>query len=228
LTYIAGMRCSDGVVLVGDRKVVSGDGTKASYENKLTMDVSSIVVGYAGSDILSRRFRSQLVEFAKTIVGQAIGFEPFVEKIEDIVTRLNQRYRDKVASRIEVLIAAKLAEPLVGLRYVHEAGVADEVASYKAIGSGEPFGDIFLKLHWQPGHPFPTMQKAAEIGHFIIKYIEKFQLDDTVGVGNMSPQIWFLPNTDMPREVDSSILQNLEEITTQRLDKIPQSIVELF
>jgi|SRR5208282_2453828 len=225
MTYIAGLRCKDGVVLIGDRKIVSADGTRATYENKLTQDVPGIVVGYAGSDILSRRFRSQLVGMVGTFGAQPIGFEPFVEKIEDIVTRLNVRYRDKVTDEIEVLIAAKLAQPLVGLRHIHYTGVADEVLKYKAIGSGEPFGEVFLNHLWRDDM---TMSQAAEVGHFIIRYIDRFRLDEKVGVGDKQPQIWFLPNDGMPREAEEGNLHLLDKVTNERLTKFPQNVLSLF
>ena len=38
------------------------------------------------------------------------------------------------------------------------------------------------------------MKQFAEIGYFIIKYIEKTELDASIGVGNLKPQIWYLPN----------------------------------
>lgn len=220
-----GSRCKDGVVLVGDRKIVSADGTKAIFENKLTQDVPDIVVGYAGSDILSRRFRSQMVGMVGTFGGQPIGFEPFVEKIEEIVTRLNQRYRDKVVDEIEVLIAAKLAQPLVAFRHIHYAGVADEVLKYKAIGSGEPFGEVFLNHLWRNDM---TMWQATEVGHFIISYIDRFRLDETVGVGDKQPQIWFLPNDNMPHEADEPSLNKLAKLTNERLSRFPQDVLALF
>lgn len=226
MTYIAGLRCKDGVVLVGDRKVVSADRTKASYENKLTMDVSGIVVGYAGSDILSRRFRSELVALVNSYGGQPAQFEPFVEKVEDIVTRLNQRYRDKVTDQMEVLIAARLAQPLVALRHIHIAGVADEVPEYIAIGTGEPYGAAFLKHLWRSDL---SMKEAIEIGYFIVRYIERFQLVDTVGCGNAYPQIWCLSNSDpVPREIDKADAHSLEILTEQRLARLPTDVVELF
>ena len=46
-----------------------------------------------------------------------------------------------------------------------------------------------------------SMKDTAELGYFIIKYIENFELDFTVGVSNNKPEIWYIPNryTDQER-----------------------------
>ena len=36
------------------------------------------------------------------------------------------------------------------------------------------------------------MEEIAMLGHFVIKYIERFKLNDKVGG---EPQIWFIPDT---------------------------------
>jgi hypothetical protein len=38
------------------------------------------------------------------------------------------------------------------------------------------------------------MKQVAELGYFVIKYIEDFQLDLSVGIGHKRPQIWYLPD----------------------------------
>jgi len=39
-------------------------------------------------------------------------------------------------------------------------------------------------------------KRAAEIGWFIIKYIEDHKIHSSVGVGKDIPQIWFIPNNE--------------------------------
>ena len=38
------------------------------------------------------------------------------------------------------------------------------------------------------------MKEVAEIGYFTIKYIEKFRLDESVGIGEFHPLIWYIPD----------------------------------
>ena len=38
------------------------------------------------------------------------------------------------------------------------------------------------------------MREVAEVGYFIIKYIEKFKLDESVGVGKFYLLIWYIPD----------------------------------
>ncbi|HXG07212.1 MAG TPA: hypothetical protein VNI77_07805 [Nitrososphaera sp.] len=39
-----------------------------------------------------------------------------------------------------------------------------------------------------------SMEEVAELGYCIIRCIEEFELDTTVGVGNTHPQIWYIPD----------------------------------
>jgi hypothetical protein len=75
------------------------------------------------------------------------------------------------------------------------------------IGTGAPYGSIFLKQNWAPNL---TMKQVAELGYFIIKYIERYSLDLSVGVNNNKPQIWFMPNDASYYSLDIEALNELE------------------
>jgi hypothetical protein len=51
---------------------------------------------------------------------------------------------------------------------------------------------IYLKKHFEN----KSMDKIAELGYFIVRYIERFGLDCGVGTGKSkpNPQIRFIPN----------------------------------
>jgi len=51
-----------------------------------------------------------------------------------------------------------------------------------------------MKKVWNPEL---SMEQVAELGYFIIKYIENFELILTVGVGHIGyPQNWFIPHDE--------------------------------
>ena len=89
-------------------------------------------------------------------------------------------------------------------------GVANE-----QIG-GSPFGKFYLKTYW---HQSKTME-CCELGYFIIKYIEEFGLDLTVGVGDNKPypQIKFLPDGARDREPTAEEMQKFEKNAKNKLE----------
>ena len=50
LTVIIGAKCSDGIVLVADRKLTNIFDESVRYDNKLFGDLSHITMGYTGAE----------------------------------------------------------------------------------------------------------------------------------------------------------------------------------
>jgi len=194
MTYILGAHCLDGVVLVADRKVTLDSGADQTFEDKLFYVANSIVVGSSGVSGLFEKFRERLgmqinlPNWEKTILN-------LTSHIETITRELNEQYREVLhGEAFDVLLGVKTTGGAV-LEYVYPIGFAEGVRKYKAIGHGEPYGSFFLKKWWKPTM---TMKDAIELGFFIIKYIQEFQLDNTVGVGDGYPQAWVMPNNPPP------------------------------
>ncbi len=123
------------------------------------------------------------------------------------------------------------------LQYILPRGFAEPVRRYKAIGHGEPYGSVFLKQLWRSDM---TMNQVAELGYFIIKYIEATELDASVGVGNGHPQVWFIPNNP-PQGVseeekkkyevhkpDEELLQRFKESAESRVRKLREDTTQIF
>ena len=70
------------------------------------------------------------------------------------------------------------------------------------------------------------MKDIAEIEYFIIKYIEKFSLNYTVGLGSNYPQkIWFIPNNFAPDyQIADEELKDLDVKTNIRLNNLSKFI----
>ena len=70
-----------------------------------------------------------------------------------------------------------------------------------------------------------TMKEIGELGYFIIKYIQDFNLDEGVGVDKDHPtQICFIPDNPLDGKLDynadDQVLNEFEERTNERLAKI--------
>ena len=76
-----------------------------------------------------------------------------------------------------------------------------------------------------------NMEEVGELGYFIIKYIQRFELDLTVGVDNIrvtndKPQIWFIPDNVDDYQADEHLLKKFEQKTQTRLEKLNQNITD--
>jgi 20S proteasome alpha/beta subunit len=231
MTYILGSNCSDGVVLVGDRKITLDGGASHAYEDKLFRDISWMVVGSSGVSGLFEKFRERITGFIGT-PNWDNTIPTLTTEIEKITRDLNATYREILGGEVfDVLLGVKSTNGAI-LRYIHPFGFAEGVRRYKVIGHGEPYGAFFLKRWWQPTM---TMLQVAQLGAFIVKYIQDFELDNTVGVGNGNPQIWLIPNTPIPpnssteqqelshpRLPSDDQMHTIVEVAMKRLDTIKQ------
>ena len=59
LTHILGARCTGGIVLIGDRRVIRGSGGY-EYEDKIFADVRNVVIGASGIVGLFNKFRREI------------------------------------------------------------------------------------------------------------------------------------------------------------------------
>jgi 20S proteasome alpha/beta subunit len=224
MTFILGSRCIDGVVMVADRRFTENYGSSYLYDNKLIHHVEGIIVGFSGSRGIFELFMSGITQHVMESGG--ITLNPFVFKTSELLEKLNNRFHRE--ENFDALIG--IGNEPSSLRYFYPDGRMETVTTYKTIGSGTPYGSVFLKKLW---HPEMNMEDVAELGYFIIKYIEMFELDLTVGVGDKGrPQIWFLPDgfaaPDKPRysEPDEALFEKFETNTKIRLQRYQNSLVD--
>jgi 20S proteasome alpha/beta subunit len=189
MTYILGSVCSDGVVLVADRKIMLQGGAFHEYRDKLFVDTPWMVVGSSGTLGLFEKFREKLTVYLQSPEYDSSLFT-LVTGIETITRELNDAYCEVLqGEQFNVLLGIQSTTD-ASLKYVYPFGFAEPVRRYKVIGHGEPYGSFFLKRWW---HENMTMLEVAELGTFVIKYIQEYELDNTVGVGNDHPQVILIP-----------------------------------
>lgn len=157
-----------------------------------------------------------------------IAHDEYILKTSELVERLNNRFARQEG--FDALIA--IGNELSSLKYFYPDGRMESVKTCKAIGTGAPHGSIFLNQLWGSSM---SMEQVAELGYFIIKYIEAFELDLSVGVAEGAhPQIWFLPDGFAPDgsckvfEPNQALLDKLETNTTIRLQRYRNSLPDLY
>lgn len=77
--------------------------------------------------------------------------------------------------------------------YFYQDGRPEAVKNFRSIGSGKDHGLLYLNRYYDENK---TMDEFADLGYFIIRYIEKFRLDSGVGTGKerANPLIRLIPN----------------------------------
>lgn len=234
MTFILGSKCSDGVVLIGDRKITTADGSYEGYGDKIFQNIDGVVWGAAGALNYFNSFKERVrVEIEDR--GGAIPARHFLPLIEKVHGQLIQTFQGYFINRFQILIAPRTGAD-TALYLVEGIGGHSLIEKYQAIGSGSPYGELFLKKLWKPEW---GMKQVAELGCFIIQMIEKFHLDASVGVGDGHPQVWFLPNNPQPvgstygtdlsiRPANESELNMMAQTAKEKVDRFDNQVEALL
>jgi hypothetical protein len=62
------------------------------------------------------------------------------------------------------------------------------------------------------------VNEFTQLAYFIIKYIDRFSLNNTVGLGGLKPQVYFVPDKGNVEEASPSIMDRLESDINRMLD----------
>ena len=116
------------------------------------------------------------------------------------------------------------SEP-ASIRHFLPDGRVEIVTTYRAIGTGTPYGSILLNTCLKPDM---TMKEVAELGSFIIKYIEDNKLDLTVGVGDLKPQIWYMPLDGTRRQLEDKEVDVIQINNDKKLNELMSSITNFW
>ena len=238
---------SDGAVLLGDTKVIDADTHTVTFRKKMSQDFYPIVLAPSGSTILSNKFRQEahraILERARTLneasppmtsgamtiipakeSQSSIDFLAYLKDLEAITERTNAEYAGRVHSDFDVLVATQSVGRGAGLFYIYPDGVSSQIDTYRAIGTGAPHGSLFLKKFWRQDM---SMLEVARLGFFVLRLIERFELDVNVGTDPW-PQIWFVPNKGEVHEEDFSLLESFQRFADERLAKLDFELLTML
>jgi len=225
MTYVVGMRCSDGVVLVADTKVLRGN--VSSNKEKLVQILPNVIMGGAGTNAILERFSDELT--TKVRDEEITNDKEFFQYVEDRSLDLHNRYSAR-GGAIDVVIGIRAGINAELFNIATQNGIAEPIKTYITMGSGEPYGSFLLRQLW---HKELTMIESAKIAFATINYVIHFNLDESVG-GN--PQVWFIPDilevANTREESDSKY--PIREANIEEMEKIKEysnnlsSRLELF
>jgi hypothetical protein len=210
-------------VLVADTKITVDNGRRYEYQDKLItefQDLLSVVIGFSANKEPFTEFRMRLrpriseleEEFHKK---NKVSTDKINLMIIEIMRSLKTHYNNQTYD----VIAGITGKPTSTLHYFYQEGFPEEITTYKEIGNSS-HGSVFLQENWDDDM---NMETVAGIGYFIIRYIEKFQLDLGIGTGGDKsyPQIKFLPNNGYDHDATPEQIQKFED-AKRNLDGLKQ------
>jgi|Deesub1362A_J573_1020465.scaffolds.fasta_scaffold00418_13 20S proteasome alpha/beta subunit len=228
MTLVIGAKCKDGVVLVADRRVIRG--VESSEEKKIISPLENFVVGFSGNVGIMDKFVKEIDHlFEKRELARQQGEEledltwrAFFNWLEELMKWLYDRYNPRLKALsdefdLSLLIGCKQFEYRADLYFMNRTGIAYEIKSFEAIGSGRFHAMPFLKAIYDEGI---SIERMVKLGVFIVDLLDAIGVDLTVGG---LPQVFVLPNIGSPYELtDKEILAILDEIgdSRERLRKI--------
>ena len=184
MTYILGAKCSDGVVIIGDQKIICDN--EAIYDKKLEIVLSTVVLAGAGTDGLINMLTN---EIRKQIKDEKIQNHADLLKVaEEKSYELSQAYESRVGT-FEILLGVKNEDDSCLYNLIPNQGFAELIRKYITIGSGGSYASVLLRTLWSDDM---TMMEFASLGHFLINFIVEMGLDETIG-GDID--VLFIPNT---------------------------------
>jgi len=214
LTLIIGGQCTDGVALVGDRKITIDGGTSFSYTKKIVSPSPEIVIGSAGSTGLARTFHSRLILGIEQITKQKLKNqsvnlnEELILLTAEIIHEMGDTYGiPTVVSLIDTLIVIRsnLEPELINLT---GSGIPEPVINFHSIGHGGPYGSFILKTLWEKYNPM-NMKQFTKIACLTIKCVQDLDLDYSVGIEKDGiPQVYLIPS--IPQSQINSIKNDTE------------------
>lgn len=211
MTLIIGIRCIDGVVLAGDRRVMRG--TECSEERKIISIDSDFVIGYSGATCLMDKFLFKINSYLNDPDTSKLWVD-FAEILEDSVADLRNKYIQRIEDvSFDVLYCGKMIPNHASLYHIYNSGFSEEIKTFYIIGHGQPHALPFLKAAY---YPEITINEAIKLASFVLHLIDKCNVDILVGG---KPQIVLIPDNKDPIEIPETQIDNLLQqiLVTDRL-----------
>jgi 20S proteasome alpha/beta subunit len=201
MTLIIGIRCRDGVVLIGDRKVVRG--TECAEEKKIISKGDDFVIGYSGVTSLMDKFLFNINMYLENPDTSKLWIH-FADFLEDAVAGLRERYIQRIEDvSFDVLYCGKMTTNHANLYHIYNGGFSQEIKTFDIIGHGQPYALPFLKAVYYPEIP---IDKAIRLGVFILQLIDTCNVDILVGG---KPQVFKIPDNGNAEEISETEIDNL-------------------
>lgn len=195
MTLILGARCTDGVVISGDRKIVDlATRDLIGYSTKLFGALRNVIFGYAGSEDMFH-------VFLRYIAGDLVILRDDLDRYtnNNLFQKLSntmhilRKIRNRQDFSLEIMVARQFPnDGQSDLSFVNSFGNCDRITEWRVVGQGELIARPLVQNNWRTDM---EMKEFAELSYCIIKYIEEKKLNHSVGTGHDEPSIKYLEDT---------------------------------
>jgi hypothetical protein len=120
----------------------------------------------------------------------------YLEGLREIILKKKAEIKqNKDRYVFDVVVASQTADDgLAHVYYIDDNGAMNELFdTITIIGSDSAamYGSVFTK---PLSRPDMKINEFAELAYFTIKYIDRFKLDDTIGLEEQKPLVYIIPN----------------------------------
>jgi 20S proteasome alpha/beta subunit len=143
--YALGVRSSNGVVLITDRKLTLDEGASQDFVDKIYGDIYGVLWAYAGAAGTFELFRSTVRDFVQANPKTTI--DGFIIKLSEITHKIIEDFQ-YYFGQYEVLVAIsgrKTSDGKSALKHIYDAGKIEPISKFKSIGGGAQYGSIYLQ-----------------------------------------------------------------------------------
>lgn len=176
MTLIIGARCSDGIILAADRKVIRGG--ESDYMDKI-FNLEGSILAFEGLTGI----RDDFLLLLRSEMDRARGFTNIYEMklvVEDIVADISKRYCERLGEEgsIGALLGglSGISTGTAEIYYIHPQGYGESVR-YRCSGHGADYAHSLAKFLLGPGS---SVQDNAYRAAFIISWVSE-DVDILVG-----------------------------------------------
>ena len=219
VTKIIGAKCSDGVVLVADKKLTDiFDRLPPEFTNKLSGDIRHFLMEYTGLREIFDIFRKAIVgDWLLTLNSDPYTFDTYVSRCCPMIRSLNGIARGPNYS-LNILIGKHQLKN-TQLYYIDDTGRENKINDYIAIGSGKGEADIMCK---KLEHNSITMKEFAKHAYLSIIYMNQYRPALGVGVEQDDvPRVTYLPyDKEKDEDATPEDIEEYKKFTSERLEAI--------
>ena len=227
MTYTIAARCTDGVVLISDRKHLQG--FRHTYKTKLADILPSVVITGSGSAGLTNRLSEEIKR--EESMGRLPNHDKLLEYVEDRSHEMYDRYTK--LDDFKMLIGTHDGRQACLYKIYPAKKYAELQKQYVAIGTGAKYGILLLRTFW---HEKLSMREFAKVATMCINYVIDSGLDDSVGGDT---DVWFIPDAFIPnsgieqpdnhcmRKATDAELKKMKDFSDDKLTKLFSFLQEL-
>ncbi len=200
LTCVIGAKGADGSVVISDMRIMRE--YEASIESKIHKLWDRAILVGAGSTPLLDKLAEAIRASEMPAKRDASAIARFTE---DIAYQIRSTYEPRmgVGYDFEAILMGlerfDKGDPF--LRRILGVGISEDIKEYAIIGHGAPYAATLFRLLYDE---MLTAEELGVLGSFVISLIARLNLDQTVGFGELGPDIVVLKPDQEPHWMNPS------------------------